>query len=289
MANKRILVTGANGQLGQEIQRIATAYPGYEFEFLTREMLSIENDAQIKEKFKKIQPAFCINCAAYTAVDKAETDKDAAHSINAKAVGLLAIASKQHGARFIHVSTDYVFDGNATQPYKVNAPVNPQGVYGATKLEGEKLALSSNPESIIIRTSWVYSEFGKNFVKTMMRLMKEKESLNVVNDQSGSPTYAFDLAEAILEIISSGKWKAGIYQYSNTGIITWYEFALAIRELINAKCTVNPIPTSGYPTPAKRPAYSAMDTSLIANTFDIKLKPWKERLSACIDRLNTTA
>jgi dTDP-4-dehydrorhamnose reductase len=286
--DKRILVTGANGQLGQEIQRVSAAYPRYEFEFLTREMLSIDNDAQIRDKFKKFQPAFCINCAAYTAVDKAETDKDAAHNINAKAVSLLAIASKQHGARFIHVSTDYVFDGNATQPYKVNAPVNPQGVYGATKLEGEKLALSSNPESIIIRTSWVYSEFGKNFVKTMMRLMKEKESLNVVNDQSGSPTYAFDLAEAILEIISSGKWKAGIYQYSNTGIITWYEFAVAIRELINARCTVNPIPTSGYPTPAKRPAYSAMDTSLITNTFDIKLKPWKERLSACIDRLNAT-
>ncbi len=287
--DKRILVTGANGQLGQEIQRVSVAYPKYEFEFLTREMLSIDNDAQIRDKFKKFQPAFCINCAAYTAVDKAETDKDAAHNINANAVSLLAIACKQHGARFIHVSTDYVFDGNATQPYKVNAQVNPQGVYGVTKLEGEKLALSSNPESIIIRTSWVYSEFGKNFVKTMMRLMKEKESLNVVNDQSGSPTYAFDLAEAILEIISSGKWKAGIYQYSNTGIITWYEFAVAIRELINANCTLNPIPTSGYPTPARRPAYSAMDTSLISGTYDIKLKPWKERLSACIDRINATA
>lgn len=286
---KRILVTGANGQLGQELQRISAAFPDYEFTFLTREKLSIENDAQVKEAFKKIQPAFCINCAAYTAVDKAETDKDAAYNINAKAVGHLAIASKQNGARFIHVSTDYVFDGNATQPYKVNAPVNPQGVYGTTKLEGERIALSSNPESIIIRTSWVYSEFGKNFVKTMMRLMKEKESLNVVNDQSGSPTYAFDLAEAILEIISSGKWKSGIYHYSNTGIITWYDFAVAIRDLIHSNCKVNPIPTSGYPTPAKRPAYSAMDTSLIADTFDIKLKPWKERLSACIDRLNITA
>jgi len=287
--DKRILVTGANGQLGQEVQRLSAAFPDYEFEFFTRENLSIDNEAQVKEAFRKVQPAFCINCAAYTAVDKAETDKEAARNINARAVELLAIVCMQHGTRFIHISTDYVFDGNATQPYKVNAPVDPQSVYGATKLEGEQRAMRSNSNPIIIRTSWVYSEFGKNFVKTMMRLMKEKESLNVVSDQSGSPTYAFDLAEAILQIISSGKWKGGIYHYSNTGIITWYDFAVAIRDLIHSGCKVNPIPTSDYPTPAKRPAYSAMDTSLIADTFDIKLKPWKDRLFACIDRLNATS
>jgi len=287
--DKRILVTGANGQLGQEIQRLSAAFPDYEFEFFTRENLSIDNEAQVKEAFRKVQPAFCINCAAYTAVDKAETDKEAARNINARAVELLAIVCMQHGTRFIHISTDYVFDGNATQPYKVNAPVDPQSVYGATKLEGEQRAMKSNSNPIIIRTSWVYSEFGKNFVKTMMRLMKEKESLNVVSDQSGSPTYAFDLAEAILQIISSGKWKGGIYHYSNTGIITWYDFAVAIRDLIHSGCKINPIPTSDYPTPAKRPAYSAMDTSLIADTFDIKLKSWKDRLSACIDRLNATS
>ncbi len=286
--DERILVTGANGQLGQEIQRLSTAYPDYEFQFFSRETLSIADEGQVKDVFKKNQPAFLINCAAYTAVDKAETEQEAARSINATATGLLATVCKENGTRFIHISTDYVFDGNATQPYKVNAPVDPQGIYGATKLDGEQLAMKANPDSIIIRTSWVYSEFGKNFVKTMMRLMKEKESLNVVSDQSGSPTYAFDLAEAILQIIASGKWKGGIYHYSNTGIITWFDFAVAIRDLINATCKVNPIPTSGYPTPAKRPAYSAMDTSLIADTFNIKLKPWKERLSACIERLNIT-
>ena len=286
--DKCILVTGANGQLGQELQRLSAAFPDYDFRFLTKEMLSIDDGVQVKEAFKKYQPAFCINCAAYTAVDKAETDQEAARSINATAVGLLAANAKEHGARFIHISTDYVFDGNATQPYTVNAPVNPQGVYGATKLEGEQLAMKSNPDTIIIRTSWVYSEFGKNFVKTMMRLMKEKESLNVVNDQWGSPTYAFDLAQAILHIISTGQWKPGIYHYSNTGIITWYDFAVAIRDLIHAKCTVNPIPGSGYPTPAKRPAYSAMDTSLIEKTFSLPLKPWKESLVTCIHRLSNS-
>lgn len=286
---KRILVTGANGQLGQEIQRLSAAFPDYEFLFFSRETLSIANEAQVREAFSKTQPGFLINCAAYTAVDRAETEQDAARSINATATGLLATVCKEYGTRFIHISTDYVFDGNATKPYKVNSPVDPQGVYGATKLEGEQLAMKANPDSIIIRTSWVYSEFGKNFVKTMMRLMKDKESLNVVSDQSGSPTYAFDLAEAILQIISHDQWKGGIYHYSNTGIITWYDFAVAIRDLIHSACIVNPIPTSGYPTPAKRPAYSAMDTSLIADTFDVKLKPWKERLSACIDRLNITA
>ena len=286
--DKRILVTGANGQLGQEIQRLSPAFPDYEFQFFPRETLSIADEGQVKDVFKKNQPGFLINCAAYTAVDKAETDQEAARSINGTATGSLAAICKEYGTRFIHISTDYVFDGKATQPYKVNAPVDPQGVYGATKLEGEQLAMKANPDSIIIRTSWVYSEFGKNFVKTMMRLMKEKESVSVVSDQSGSPTYAFDLGEAILQIIESNQWKGGIYHYSNTGIITWYDFAVAIRELIHSSCKVNPIPTSGYPTPAKRPAYSAMDTSLISETFGIKLKPWKERLSACIDRLNAT-
>jgi dTDP-4-dehydrorhamnose reductase len=286
--DKCILVTGANGQLGQEIQRLSAAFPDYDFRFFTKEMLSIDEETQVKEAFNKYQPAFCVNCAAYTAVDKAETDQEAARRINATAVGLLAANAKEHDARFIHISTDYVFDGNATQPYTVNAPVNPQSVYGTTKLEGEQLAMKSNPDTIIIRTSWVYSEFGKNFVKTMMRLMNEKESLNVVSDQSGSPTYAFDLAQAILHIISTGQWKPGIYHYSNTGIITWFDFAVAIRDLIHAKCTVNPIPASGYPTPAKRPAYSAMDTSLIEKTFSLPLKPWKESLVTCLSRLSVS-
>jgi dTDP-4-dehydrorhamnose reductase len=289
MANdKRILVTGASGQLGQELQRLSAAFPDYEFLFFTREDLSIADETRVIETFKKHHPQFCINCAAYTAVDRAETDQETARLINAIAVGQLAAVCKDHGTRFIHISTDYVFDGKATQPYKINAPVNPQGVYGATKLEGEQLAMKANPDSIIIRSSWVYSEFGKNFVKTMMRLMKEKESLNVVSDQSGSPTYAFDLAEAILYIITSGQWKAGIYHYSNTGIISWFDFAVAIKELIHASCTVNPITSSGYPTPAKRPAYSALDTSLISSTFNLKLKPWKDSLVSCLHRLSNS-
>lgn len=286
--DKRILVTGASGQLGQELQRLSAAFPDYEFLFFTREDLSITDETQVKETFKKHHPQFCINCAAYTAVDRAETDQEAARLINAIAVGLLAAVCKDHGTRFIHISTDYVFDGKATKPYKINAPVNPQSVYGATKLEGEQLAMKANPDSIIIRSSWVYSEFGKNFVKTMMRLMKEKESLNVVSDQSGSPTYGFDLAEAILQIISTGQWKAGIYHYSNTGIVTWYDFAVAIRDMVHTSCTVKPISSSDYPTSAKRPVYSALDTSLISSTFNVLLKPWKDSLVACIHRMTNS-
>ncbi|MEO5562555.1 MAG: dTDP-4-dehydrorhamnose reductase [Chitinophagaceae bacterium] len=285
MEKGKVIITGANGQLGQELNRLSSAFPGLDFVFLSKENLSIHDTESVRNTFKKYQPAFCINCAAYTAVDKAETEKDLAKQINADAVGVLAAVCNEYGSKFVHISTDYVFDGTATTPYKADASTNPQSVYGATKLEGEKLAMKSNPDSIIIRTSWVYSEFGKNFVKTMMRLMSDKESINVVEDQVGSPTYAADLAEAILQIISSGKWKAGIYHYSNTGIISWYDFAIAIKELTGCPCKVNPIPSSQYPTPAKRPGYSALDTSAIATTFDLQLKEWKKSLSACVSRL----
>ncbi len=286
MANKNILVTGANGQLGKEMQAIAAAYPDYNFLFVTKEELAIDDTEAIKKYFNSHTIDVCVNCAAYTAVDKAETESEKAFAINGDAVGNLARLCKENNSLFIHISTDYVFDGTATVPYKEDYPVNPIGAYGASKLKGEELALQNNPASIIIRTSWVYSSFGNNFVKTMLRLMKERESINVVSDQQGCPTYAADLAAAIMEIISGENVTAGIYNFSNHGLINWYQFAVAIKELTGSNCIVNPIPTSQYPTPAKRPAYSVMDTTKIRQTFNVVIPEWKESLKKCLQLLN---
>lgn len=280
--SSKILVTGAGGQLGKELEQLAATNPSLEFVFLTRDEFPIDDEKKLQSIFATYQPDFLINCAAYTAVDKAESEKEAAFRINADAVALLATSCKENNTRFLHISTDYVFDGTSTVPYKENATTNPQTVYGASKLKGEKLALQHNPETIIIRTSWVYSAFGKNFVKTMLRLFDEKESVNVVNDQFGSPTYAADLAEAILHIILSGHWKPGIYHFSNNGIVSWFDFAQRIKSLSGSPCKVNPIPTSSYPTPAKRPAYSVLDNSSIQQTYGIKKKGWEQSLSACL-------
>lgn len=280
-----ILVTGANGQLGKEIRELASAYPGFNFIFLSREDMPVHHFELVRNVFKGFQPQFLINCAAYTAVDKAETEKELAFQVNGESTGVLAAVCKAYNTKFIHISTDYVFDGQGSRPYRVDDPVNPQSVYGASKLEGEIQALRFNPDSIIIRTSWVYSAFGKNFVKTMLRLMSEKEEINVVSDQVGCPTYAADLAGVILHIIASGKWVPGIYQYSNTGAISWFTFASAIRELTGKNCRVNPIPSSGYPTPAKRPAYSVMDISGILETWGLSGIDWKFSLKACLARL----
>lgn len=278
----KIIVTGANGQLGKELQRLAKGFPQFEFIFLAKEDLPIHHFEMVRHYFSVYHPACLINCAAYTAVDRAESEKERAFQINGEAVGVLAAVCKQHATRLIHISTDYVFDGTATEPYKEDSPTNPQSVYGASKLEGEKQALQFNPDSIIIRTSWVYSEFGKNFVRTMLKLMQEKEEINVVNDQMGSPTYASDLAEAILQILSSGKWEPGIYHYCNDGIISWYDFAVAIKEFTGNNCKVNPIPTTAFPTAAKRPAFSVLNTGKIQDTYKIRIKDWKESLGACI-------
>jgi dTDP-4-dehydrorhamnose reductase len=293
----RILVTGSNGQLGKELKKIAASFPhpiaiGFEFVFLSKEDLPIHHFEMVRHYFNTWHPQYCINCAAYTAVDRAEQEKDMAFQINGEAVGLLAAVCKEHQCKFIHISTDYVFDGTATVPYQEDSPGNPQSVYGASKLEGEKRALNLNPDSIIIRTSWVYSEYGKNFVRTMVKLMKEKEEINVVNDQFGSPTYAADLAEVILEIIvklpthdSRLTTHGGIYNFSNQGIISWYDFAVEIKRLTGSDCKINPITTSQYPTAAKRPAYSVLDTTKIKKTFGIQLKDWKESLAVCIAAL----
>ena len=213
MANRpKILVTGANGQLGKELKQLVSLYPQIDFIFLSREDLPINNFELLRDTFQLHQPKFCINCAAYTAVDKAESEKELAFIINGEAVGVMAAISKEYNTWFIHISTDYVFDGKGTIPYKEESPTNPQCVYGASKLEGEKQALQFNPESIIIRTSWVYSEYGKNFVKTILKLLHEKEEINVVNDQLGSPTYAADVAEVILKIIANCQLSTANYQ-----------------------------------------------------------------------------
>ncbi|MCY7311132.1 MAG: dTDP-4-dehydrorhamnose reductase [Chitinophagaceae bacterium] len=288
----KILVTGSNGQLGKELQQIASSFPYFDFIFLSRADLPIHDFEKVKNIFKTHHPLYVINCAAYTAVDEAETEKELASKINGEAVGVLASLCKEQYCKFIHISTDYVFDGTATVPYKEDSPTNPQSIYGASKLEGEKQALQCNPDSLIIRTSWMYSEFEKNFVKTMLKLLSEKKEINIVNDQIGSPTYAKDLAEAILQIIVSENlpadrhgWQPGIYNYSNEGIISWYDFAVAIKEMIGSQCRINPIPTSQYPTPAKRPAYSVLDKSKIQKAFGIELKDWKESLATCLDSL----
>jgi dTDP-4-dehydrorhamnose reductase len=282
---KKILVTGANGQLGKEFRAIADQYPDMDFLFLSREDLAIHHFELVRNFFKSYQPDFCINCAAYTAVDRAETEKELAFLVNAESTGVLAAVCKEHGTKFIHISTDYVFNGTSSTPYTEDDPTDPQSVYGASKREGEIEALSLNPDTLIIRTSWVYSEFGKNFVKTMIRLMEEKPEISVVSDQWGSPTYAADLAICIMEILHSGKFVPGIYHYSNDGAINWYQFAQAIKEITGSTCTIHPIPTTAYPTPAKRPAYSVMSKEKIVHTYGIKISPWKESLAACIRKI----
>jgi dTDP-4-dehydrorhamnose reductase len=294
--DKTILVTGANGQLGKEFRVLAIQYPHYNFLFADKEELPVNDNEAVKKYFTNHQINFCVNCAAYTAVDKAETEKEKAFEINAGAVADLAFVCKTFNVQLIHISTDYVFDGTAQQPYTENDATNPVSIYGQSKLKGEELALQNNPSVIIIRTSWVYSSYGNNFVKTMLRLMKERESINVVDDQLGCPTYAADLAHAIMAIIQKNPVAVvphspivphnTIFNYCNRGIISWYQFALAIKELTGSNCTVNPITTAQYPTPAKRPQYSVIDNGLIQNTFGITIPEWKGSLKRCLALLN---
>ena len=290
MSKPIIAVTGANGQLGKEISALSASYPAFDFLFLSKENLPVHEAEPVRRYFEQHKPAYCINCAAYTAVDKAETEKELAMLVNGEAPGVLAEACRQYNTRFIHISTDYVFDGTATIPYRETDATHPVNFYGSTKLKGEEECRAKNPLSVIVRTSWVYSEFGNNFVKTMIRLMKEKESLNVVNDQLGSPTYAKDLAQTLLTIIANSEagtvnWTPGIYHYSNEGVISWHAFAQAIKEITGSRCVINGIPTSGYPTPAKRPAYSVFNKEKIKTVYHIVPPSWRESLVACIARL----
>jgi dTDP-4-dehydrorhamnose reductase len=286
MEKRKILVTGSNGQLGSDIRELATQYPGFDFLFTDRETLSITDEAAINTFFNEKQPDFCINCAAYTAVDKAEdaAEFDKVKALNADAVGYLAKACATHHTKLIQVSTDYVFDGSGTEPYKETDTTQPVSVYGNTKLRGEELA-AEHTNAVIIRTAWVYSTFGKNFVKTMMRLMAEKPQISVVSDQYGTPTYAADLAAAIMHIISSGKWEPGIYHYTNEGRINWHEFALAIRDIMQSQCEVKAIPTIQYPTPAKRPAWSVLDKTKIKETYQLEIPDWRTSLEVCMGKM----
>lgn len=279
---QKIAVTGASGQLGLALKNLSPAYPQFEFDFLAKEKLSITDEAGLLAYFKMRSPQYLINCAAYTAVDKAEEEKELAFALNCEAMKNLALVCKKNNTRLVHISTDYVFDGEAKQPYAETARTNPVNVYGESKLEGEKQAILYNPDSIIIRTSWVYSTTGKNFVRTMVRLMKERTELKIVNDQFGSPTYAPDLAQAILQIIFSQQWIPGIYHFSNEGAITWYEFALAIKELTGSTCKISPISRNDYPAKAKRPLFSILDKQKIQAVYRIELKNWRLSLRNCL-------
>ena len=278
-----ILVIGVNGQLGSEIKELSSNYD-YNFLFTTSKELDITEHKKVKEFIKENNIKTIINCGAYTGVDKAEDEKELANDINHLAVKNLAILSNEFGIKLIHISTDYVFDGENFKPYTEDDITNPNGIYGQTKLDGENAMISINPlNSIIIRTSWVYSSFGNNFVKTMLRLGKEKDELGVIFDQVGTPTYARDLAKTILDILPNIKNdKTEIYNYSNKGVLSWYDFAKEIMRMAKLDCIINPIETKDYPTPAKRPHYSLLNKSKIKQEFHITIPYWKDSLDECL-------
>lgn len=279
-----ILVTGSNGQLGSEIRDLVTENTNYDFFFTNKQELDITHKNSITRYIKENHIEAIINCAAYTAVDKAESDEENANKINHLAVKYLSDISKEKGIKLIHISTDYVFDGKNHRPYIENDKVNPNGVYGKTKLDGENAMININPNnSIIIRTSWVYSSFGANFVKTMLRLGKERDELGVIFDQVGTPTYARDLAQTILSILPHIKNDTvETYHYSNEGVASWYDFSKEIMHMTNIDCKVNPIETKEYPTPAQRPYYSLLNKAKIKKDYTITIPYWKDSLNECL-------
>ncbi|MDR0427479.1 MAG: dTDP-4-dehydrorhamnose reductase [Dysgonamonadaceae bacterium] len=287
VVRKNILVAGANGQLGNELQLLFDHYPGFEFFPADVDVLDLTDQTKTKAFVAKNRIDYIVNCAAYTAVDKAEDEPERCYEINKDAVAYLAEAARGK-AKIIHISTDYVFDGTNTIPYKETDQTNPPSVYGKSKKEGEEILFSIHPESIVIRTAWLYSSFGNNFVRTMIRLGNEKTELNVVADQKGTPTCAADLAKAILDIIVHAEenktFPAGIYHYSNEGETTWYGFAKEIFRLTGINCRINPIATAQYPTKASRPMYSVLDKTKIKQTFRIDIANWEDSLKKCIDK-----
>ena len=290
----RVLITGSNGQLGSEIKELENSYNNIDFIFKDLPELDICNSEALETFIIDHKINSVINCAAYTAVDKAEKDTEIAEKVNSIGVSNLVNALKKVDGKLIQISTDYVFDGDHFSPYKESDPVNPIGVYGKTKRAGELYVINSNIDSIVIRTSWLYSSYGSNFVKTMLRLGNEKESLGVIFDQVGTPTYARDLAKACLEIltgVNSAKISknGNLYHYSNEGVASWYDFAISIMELGGENCKVKPIQTKDYPTLAKRPQYSVLDKSKIKTDFKLEIPYWKDSLKDCMIKIKTNS
>ena len=282
---KNILITGANGQLGNEMRLLSAEHPEYAYFFSDVEELNICNEQAVMDYVEDHHIHVIVNCAAYTAVDKAEENVELCTKLNADAVGYLAKAAEANGAEFIQISTDYVFDGTAHVPYKETESTCPNSVYGSTKLIGEQHALTYCSRTMVIRTAWLYSTFGNNFVKTMIRLGKERDSLGVIFDQVGTPTYARDLARAIYAAIGQGI-VPGIYHFSNEGVCSWYDFTKAIHRLAGIrKCHVKPLHTSEYPTKACRPHYSVLDKTKIKETYHIEIPYWMDSLQSCIAEL----
>lgn len=273
-----VVVTGASGQLGQSLRFIAPNHPKIDFRFYNSSELNITDLENCKNIFSETKPDFCINTAAYTAVDKAESEPEKAYSINVAGAENLAKVCKEFNTVLLHVSTDFVFDGKALKPYTEEEIPNPTGVYGQTKLDGEKAIQQIWEKHFIIRTSWVYSQFGNNFMKTMLRLGGERDSLSVVNDQVGTPTNAVDLAEVLVKMLIKNSDQYGIYNFSNEGQCSWYDFAKKIFEINKIEINLQAIPTTSYPTPAKRPAFSVLDKSKIKNVLEVKVDEWEESL-----------
>ena len=285
--NKNILVTGANGQLGSSLQKIQSAYGDYVFYFTDIDTLDIGDKQQLAGFIASNDIHYLLNCAAYTAVDKAEDDRDNCMRINCDAVRTIGEVASAKNVKVVHVSTDYVFDGAATRPYREEDQTNPQSFYGQSKLEGEIALQKVCSDAAIIRTSWLYSEYGANFVKTMLRLGKERTEIKVVCDQTGSPTYAEDLAVAMMAMVKHKPFAAGIYHFADEGVCSWYDFTVKIMELARLNCRVYPIQTHEYPTRATRPAYSVLDKGKIKTTCNLSIPRWEESLERCLTFLPT--
>ena len=283
----KILITGSNGQLGSEIHELAPGYPLYQFLYTDVDELNITDEASVSQFFALYNPDVVINCAAYTAVDKAESDPEPAYLVNTVAPGNLARAAAETGAFMVHISTDYVFNGKSYRPYVESDKVNPVSVYAKSKAEGENAVFQAKGKAVIIRTSWLYSAFGNNFIKTMIKYGTERDKLNVVSDQTGTPTYARDLAKMILDTLplAMAAEEIEVYHYSNEGTASWYDFAKAIHQYADIFCQVNPILTKDYPLPAERPFYSVLDKSKIKRKFAIEIPYWRDSVLHCIERL----